>query len=211
MNHFYPGMGATSSMYGELWRKEFEGQFHDWPKWRDERSLTDIAVIIIEEHRIEAGDTLIGTSLGGIVACEVANLLDLERIVLIGSAQRKEEINGILSILHPLIDLAPIAFIQMSSGKLPSDLAGMFSHSDPSFIRNMSKAIFSWNGLQSEVPVLRIHGTKDLVIPHPHETDHDIDGGHLIVMTHPLECIRPIREIQSQLSTPFARSSLQSR
>jgi surfactin synthase thioesterase subunit len=88
MNHFYPGMGATSSMYAELWRKEFEGQFHDWPKWRDERSLTDIAVRIIEEHRIEAGDTLIGTSLGGIVACEVANLLDLERIVLIGSAQR---------------------------------------------------------------------------------------------------------------------------
>ena len=159
MNHFYPGMGATSSMYGETWRKELDGQFHDWPEWQGEQTITGIAKRIIEEHRIESGDTVIGTSLGGIVACEIANLIELDRIILIGSARRKEEVNRILSILHPLIDLAPITFIQMSSGKLPSDLTEMFAHSDPAFIRNMSTAIFTWEGLQSDVPVLRIHGT----------------------------------------------------
>ncbi|MGJ8654658.1 MAG: alpha/beta fold hydrolase [Opitutaceae bacterium] len=195
MNHFYPGMGATSSMYGELWREAFEGEFHDWPEWRDETSITDIAKRLIEAHSIESGDTVIGTSLGGIVACEIANLIDLERVVLIGSARRKEEVNRILSILHPFIDLAPIPFIQMSSGKLPNDLTEMFSHSDPAFIRNMSKAIFSWEGFDSEVPVLRIHGTRDLVIPNTDETNHEIDGGHLIVMTHPVECIEAIKGI----------------
>jgi len=204
MNHFYPGMGATSSMYVEPWRKEFEGHFHNWPEWRGETSITDIAKRIIEEHKIESGDTVIGTSLGGIVACEIANLVDLERVVLIGSAKRKDEINRILSILNPFIDLAPIPFIQMSSGKLPSDLAEMFSHSDPAFIRNMSKAIFLWEGIDSEVPVLRIHGTKDLVIPNTKETNHEIDGGHLIVMTNPMECIEAIRaEIQTVVSTPL--------
>ena len=191
-------------MYGEPWRKAFDGHFHDWPKWRGETSITDIAKRIIEEHRIESGDTVFGTSLGGIIACEIANLVDLERIILIGSARRKEEVNRILSILHPLIDLAPIPFIQMSSGKLPNDLAGMFNHSDPAFIRNMSKAIFSWEGFDSEVPVLRIHGTKDLVIPITNETNHEIDGGHLIVMTHPMECIEAIKaEIQTVVSTPL--------
>lgn len=210
MNHFYPGMGATSAMYGELWKTEFEGQFHNWPKWQGERTLQDIAERIIQEHRIEPGDTVIGTSLGGILACEIANQVNLKRIVLIGSAQRKEEINSILSALHPLIDLAPIAFIQMSSGKLPSDLTDMFSHSDPEFIRNMSKAIFSWDGLKSNVPVLRIHGEKDLVIPPPKGTNHMIHGGHLIAMTHPLECIQLIKgngrarasEMPSECSTP---------
>jgi pimeloyl-ACP methyl ester carboxylesterase len=197
MNHFYPGMGATSSMYGEPWRKEFDGHFHDWPEWRGETSITEIAKRIIEEHEIESGDTVIGTSLGGIVACEIANLIDLERVVLIGSAKRKEEINRILSILHPFIDLAPIRFIQMSSGKLPNDLAEMFSHCDPAFIRNMSKAIFTWEGFCSEVPALRIHGAKDLVIPNSKETNHKIDGGHLIVMTHPLECIEAIKRRRS--------------
>ena len=193
MNHFYPGMGATSSMYGAPWRKELDGYFHDWPEWRGEQTVSDIAKRIIKEHRIESGDTVIGTSLGGIIACEIANLIELDRIILISSARRKEEINKILCILHPLIDLAPIAFIQISAGKLPSDLSQMFSQSDPAFIRNMSKAIFTWEGIKSNVPVLRIHGTKDSVIPHPNETNHDIDGGHLIVMTHALECIDAIK------------------
>ena len=130
MNHFYPGMGATSSMYGDLWKKEFEGQFHNWPTWQGERTLQDIAERIIKEHKIESGDTVIGTSLGGILACEIANQIDLKRIVLIGSAQSKEEINSILSA------------------------------------------------------------------PHPKDANHTIDGGHLIVMTHPLECIQPIKEEQ---------------
>jgi len=181
-------------MYSKPWRDAFEGRYHDWPKWNKERSITDIANKIIEEHQIKNGDTLIGTSLGGIVACEVANLLDLEQIILIGSALSKEEINGVLSVLHPLIDLAPLSFIQMSSGKLPSDLAGMFRSSDPSFIRNMSKAIFCWKGLYNETSILRIHGTKDLVIPKPSSVDHTIEGGHLIVMTHPLKCIQYIKE-----------------
>ena len=207
MNHFYPGMGATSSMYGEPWRKELDGQFHDWPEWQGEQTVTEITKRIIEEHKVESGDTVIGTSLGGIVACEIANIIDLDRIILVGSARRKEEVNRILSMLHPLIDLAPIAFIQMSSGKLPSDLTEMFTHSDPAFIRNMSKAIFTWEGLKSKVLVLRIHGTKDLVIPNTKETDHEIDGGHLIVMTHPLECIKAIQsEIKTMVSTPLRAS-----
>ena len=147
MNHFYPGMGATAAMYGQPWREACTGHFHDWPKWQGERSLQNIATRIIQEHQIESGDTVIGTSLGGILACEIANHIDLNGIVLIGSAIKKDEINPILSALHPLIDLAPIPFIQMSSGKLPTDLTQMFSSSDPDFIRNMSKAIFSLEGL----------------------------------------------------------------
>jgi len=58
MNHFYPGMGATSAMYGEPWREAVKGEFHDWPTWCGERSITDIAKSIIEAHQICAGDTV---------------------------------------------------------------------------------------------------------------------------------------------------------
>ena len=89
MNHFYPGMGATSSMYGEPWRKELDGQFHDWPEWQGEQTITDIAKRIVEEHRVESGDTVFGTSLGGIIACEIANIIELERIILISLCTKK--------------------------------------------------------------------------------------------------------------------------
>ncbi|MEM7791310.1 MAG: alpha/beta hydrolase [Verrucomicrobiota bacterium] len=190
MNHFYPGMGATASMYGTPWKEAYEDTFHNWPDWKGERTVTDLAKRLIEEDGVARGDTIFGTSLGGIVACEIANLIDLDRIVLIGSALEKEEINGTLEHLHPLIDLTPMKLVQISSGKLPGDLSAMFSDSDPDFIRSMSKAIFSWNGLNSKVPVTRIHGTKDRIIPLPKNVNYEIDGGHLIVMTHPVECIK---------------------
>jgi len=180
-------------MYGAAWRNAFDGHFHDWPAWRGEETMGHLAERIITEHHIKQGDTIIGTSLGGMIACEIAILIELKQIVLIGSAQSKEDVSQILSILHPLIALAPIPFLQMASGKLPGALAEMFAHSDPAFIRNMSKAIFKWEGLKREVPVLRIHGIHDAVIPMPKGTKHAIGGGHLIVMTHPLECIEAVK------------------
>lgn len=193
MIHFYPGMGATSSMYGESWRSLFEARFHDWPQWKNEKTIQDIALRLVKEHHIKAGDTVIGTSLGGIVACEIANHIKLERVVLIGSALNKKEINKVLSLLHPLVNLTPLSFIKMSAGKLPCELTKMFSHSDPAFIRNMSKAIFTWEGYKGEVPVSRIHGKRDYVIPLPEKTDHVVHGGHLIAMQHPLECIKYVK------------------
>lgn len=190
MNHFYPGMGATEAMYGTPWRDAFKGDFHNWPEWNGEKDLTEFASRIIEEHAIKPGDQIFGTSLGGIVACEIANLIPLDRIVLISSAKQKEEVSRLLEFLHPLIDLAPIRLIQKSSGKVPSEVSQMFSGSDPDFIRHMAKAIFNWDGLKSDVSVIRVHGTKDKVIPFPEDAHHAINGGHLIVMTHPLECLQ---------------------
>jgi len=111
---------------------------------------------------------------------------------LIASAVRKEEINYLLKVLYPFIDLAPLPFLQLSAGSLPGDLCDMFSKGDPKFIRNMCKAIFDWNGLQAKVDLIRIHGTRDRVIPMPEGVSNRIDGGHLIVMTHASECIERV-------------------
>ena len=55
---------------------------------------------------------------------------------------------------------------------------------------SMCKAIFQWQGLEPvSVPVFRIHGRKDLVIPPPPKVDLLLDGGHLVSMSHARECI----------------------
>ena len=194
MNHFLPGMGATSAMYGEVWRQAFEGCYHDWPRWRGEEAIKAMARRMISEGGIVEGDTVIGTSLGGIVACEIANLVELDQVVLIGSARRKGEVSQVLAALHPLIDVTPVSWAQFSSGKVPGALAEMFAESDPDFIREMSKAIFRWDGLVNEVPVFRIHGARDLVIPKPEDANCILDGGHLIAMTHAAECVEALKE-----------------
>ena len=151
--------------------------------------------VAIQQAGIKTGDTVMGTSLGGIVACEISNQLPLDQLILIGSATNKNEINSLLRTLSPLIDLTPLSFMQQSAGRIPSTLTQMFSTGNPQFIRRMSKAIFSWNGHQSKTRPFRIHGAKDSVIPLASHVDLKIDGGHLIAMTHPKECTEAIRRL----------------
>ena len=139
---------------------------------------------------IPDGATIVGSSLGGIVACEIARLRALKGLVLIGSAVSPHEISGLLAVLHPLARLTPIEFIQRVSAKVHGELAQMFSHSQAPFIRAACAAVFEWPGLDpSRIKPPRIHGRHDRVIPMPPEVDLSIDGGHLIAMTHAEECV----------------------
>jgi pimeloyl-ACP methyl ester carboxylesterase len=169
-------------------------RFLDWPVHRGESTIKAIAERVITEAEISNGDVVIGSSLGGIVGCEIANRLSLKALVLIGSAKNKEEISSLLALLHPLSHLAPLEFIQMVAGKYPSELTQMFKQSQASFIRAMCTAIFDWPGLkENRTKPLRIHGTHDHVISKPAHIDLALDGSHLLAMTHPDECVEFIK------------------
>jgi hypothetical protein len=119
----------------------------------------------------------------------------LKNLILIGSAKHKSEINGLLAILHPLIDLTPLKFVQRVVGKTPNEIGQMFSHAEPEFIRAMCKAIFDWDGLNPAAgePV-RIHGTKDRVIPLPVGVQNVLEGGHLLAIKNAPACVRIVQE-----------------
>jgi pimeloyl-ACP methyl ester carboxylesterase len=189
-------MGADHEMYdAPPWQSLACTRFLDWPEYHAEVSIAAVADRVIEENAIPDGAIVIGSSLGGIVACEIARQRELKALVLIGSAVRPGEISGLLALLHPLVLLAPIQFIQTAAGKLPSELAGMFSRSHAAFIRATCMAIFDWPGLdESRITPVRIHGTRDRVIPLPAQVDLKIDGGHLVAMTHPEQCVDFIKK-----------------
>ncbi|WP_309399333.1 alpha/beta fold hydrolase [Cerasicoccus maritimus] len=199
--HVYPGMGATAAMYdASAWQSLASASFHDWPEWRGEATLPDWAKRLIAEHNIAAGDIVCGSSLGGMIAAEIANQINVGGLVLLGSAQHPSEVNRLLSRIHPLIDLAPLAFVQMSAGKIPMELSTMFAQSDAAFIRAMCRAIFQWQGLQAQPRMLRIHGKKDRVIPPPDQVDAWLPCGHLVAMDEPEACSHAIVEFLTNKS-----------
>ena len=192
MIHVLPGMGADHRMYSApAWQRLADTHFINWPDHHGETSIAAIASRVIAEAKISEGDVVVGSSLGGIVGCEIARTVPLKALVLIGGAKDKAEISGLLTLLHPLARLAPLEFIQISAGKFPSELTRMFNQSQASFIRAMCAAIFDWSGLdESRIKPLRIHGKHDHVIPMPAQVNLALDGGHLIAMTHAEECVR---------------------
>lgn len=162
----------------------------DWPEYRNEVSIAQIADRIIETAHIPDGTTLIGSSLGGIVACEIAKKRKVKALILIGSATHPREVSELLARLHPLARLAPFEFLQTAAAKIPNELTRMFSRSQASFIRATCFAIFDWPGLgELGAKPIRIHGKRDHVIPIPQMVDLALNGGHLLAMTHAKECV----------------------
>jgi len=190
MIHALPGMGADHRMYPAPWQCLPNFIAHDWVRHSVEKTLANVARQMAETYNIRDGDILVGSSLGGMVACEITKIREISELYLIGSATHKEEVIRLLANLHPLGRIAPIEWIRFSAGEIPFELAQMFAEVDPSFIRAMCAAIFEWDGVStSQTKIFRIHGKHDLVIPAPEKVDLLLDGGHLLSMSHAPQCI----------------------
>jgi len=197
MIHALPGMGADHRMFPNPWNDLPDFFAHDWPRHSQERTLAEIASKACEAFDIRDGDCLVGASLGGMVACEVAKIRRIHTLYLVGSAVSKHEVSRFLALLHPLVDFAPVEWLRFSAGKIPGELAQMFAGAEAPFVRSMCKAIFQWEGLGSNsARCVRIHGRRDLVIPPPAEVNLLLDGGHLISLTHAKECVDFMRANQ---------------
>ena len=196
MLYILPGMGANSSMYTSYdeWNTLEGVKFIDWPIWSGEKSLRELAERLIRIHKISKEDTIVGSSLGGMIAVEIAKLVDAKKVILIGSAAEPSEVNKFLLKLTPLVSITPIKFIQFLTGKYDSHLLTMFRETDGDFIRNMCLAIKSWPGSEAFARISRIHGRNDSVIRCPETANVIQNGGHLIAMTHAKECTDLLKE-----------------
>lgn len=196
MLYLLPGMGTTSTMYDEIWRSLSNTVFLDWPLISGPISMESIARTIIEMNGITSDDYVGGSSLGGMIAIEIARILSLDLVILIGSAKNRDEINQLMLKLAPLADITPIRFAQVLCGKGPGKVLDMFSQSDTRFIRETCKVLPNWNGLGDlKVKIIRIHGKRDLTIKCPKEGFIISKAGHLIAMTHSTECVQYLREV----------------
>jgi hypothetical protein len=185
-----PGMGANSAMYDSLRNEvDFEINFINWPVYRGEKSYEEVANRIIEENHISVGDIVGGSSLGGMISIEIANIIQSKAIILIGSAINPTEIQSLLKLLSPLASVTPIKLIQTLCGKYKHIVSQMFYDSDPGFIRAMCLYLPSWSGNHGNLNKLyRLHGGNDHVIPRPSSHCEVIgDAGHLLSLTHPRE------------------------
>jgi pimeloyl-ACP methyl ester carboxylesterase len=197
MIHALPGMGADERMFPSSWNKLPDFVTHNWKSCFGKKTLPAVAETICTTGAIGDGDSLVGASLGGMVACEITKIRKIKALFLIGSAIHKDEISSILRTLHPLAKVAPFDWLRISAEKIPHQLAQMFADSDPDFIRAMCAAIFDWQGLaETTTKVYRIHGQHDLVIPAPKSADLILKGGHLISISHASNCVQ---FIQNQL------------
>lgn len=195
-------MGATSAMYNGLKHKlGFKVNYLNWPEYRGEKTYADMARRVVRENDITAADAVGGSSLGGMVALEIAQLIGPKAVVLLGSAANRKEVQPLLSLLSPLATAAPVTIIQALVGKHRSLVSTMFADSDPEFIRAMCAYLPSWEGYDGPMDkIRRLHGRKDHVIPCPAAGCEIVEeAGHLLAITHAAETAEFLERVNNQL------------
>jgi pimeloyl-ACP methyl ester carboxylesterase len=192
-----PGMGADSGMYPKAYYRNLPGvDFVDWPVYEGEKTIAAVARRVIEEYNITGNTIVGGSSLGGMVAVQIAKVLNLDRVILIGSTTRSSDVNPALMKLSGFAHKAPVAGLQWIAGKINGSaknlFLAMFQKSDGRFMKAMAQAICQWRGMDGyRCDIRHIHGARDRVI-FPPARDATIipTAGHLLPMTHADEVSR---------------------
>ncbi|MFV0592443.1 MAG: YqiA/YcfP family alpha/beta fold hydrolase [Draconibacterium sp.] len=142
--------------------------------------------------------SIIGVSLGGMLATEMADFLHPEKVVIISSAKNRKEFPfryrfqktiPIYKVVPARIDkmgaqiLQP--FVEPDRAKEKETFKAMLHDKDPMFLKRTIQMILKWNRLEYNPKIIHIHGDNDHTIPARNVTCDFLveDGSHMMVLT----------------------------
>ena len=196
------GLGADGRLFREQ-KARFPGLTAvSWIEPRGSESLADYAARLASDISGLHASYLGGASFGGMVALEVARVLQPKGVFLLGSCRSPRSIGGIFRIGTRIASALPESLLRRGELFAPQVarvmgsrnreiamlLAEMYRSVSPRLIRWGAGAIRNWPGVEDPgVPVHHIHGQCDRVIPlRGLRPDRVVpEAGHLLTLTHP--------------------------
>jgi pimeloyl-ACP methyl ester carboxylesterase len=208
--YFISGIAADGRLFRRIrLPKGFEAFYLDWIKPHKNEGLKSYALRLAEKIEINKPFILIGTSLGGIVATEIALSLHPLAIIIIGSVPVNTQLPGYYRLIEKLkIHRMFPGSLYNFSGKVKhyftrgnaedkKIIMQMISETDPSFVRWGINAVLQWKNRELPKGLYHIHGTRDEIFPYRYtQPTHTIPkGDHVIVITRAAEINRILAEI----------------
>lgn len=168
----------------------------NWPEYSDCSTMQEYALKFLMQIDTTKDFAIAGVSMGGMIAKEICQINQAEVLFLISSALHKREISPVLRLgrifpVHKLLTDGMLRFITNRKRTFkaivkPEDKAlykAMVMDCGAPFIRWQFNTIMKWksdNLSANAVEIVRIHGTKDAVIPYKHlrtPVEHKMEGG----------------------------------
>ena len=197
----FSGFGADERIFRKLDLKEHELVFVDWIEPQAKESLQHYALRMAKAIDTTNDFAILGISFGGMIATEIAKASKPKHTILLSTVMVKVEkpalykMAEMLSLQH----LIPYRFLKKYH-RIDRYFFGLQHRSDIQLFKRVlldtdlellkwgMKAILTWKNTE-RIHCLRIHGTKDRVIPiNKHlKADVVLNGGHLLPLTHPKE------------------------
>jgi pimeloyl-ACP methyl ester carboxylesterase len=194
--YFISGMGADHRAFSQITLpKGFEAVHIPWIKPDKNETLAAYALRLAGAIPTSEPFMLVGLSMGGMMAVEIAKKFPPVCTVLISSIPLSGQLPGYYRVAvklkakflvsPPMLKwLAGLKKRLSPANKLVTD---MFRACDNEFFKWALLAIPGWDNHQVSQPLYHIHGKRDRVLPirHTHPTQVVAGAGHMLVMTHP--------------------------
>ncbi len=177
--YFFPGMSSTSLIFERLeWdTSRFELHFLEWlpcKKNEDLITYTQKYIPLIQQKN----PILVGVSFGGIIAQELAKLIDVQKIIIISSVRSNREFPkrfkwAKYTKLYKLLPTGGVEFILHliarygnEKQKRRVELYNRYlSIRDPHYLNWCIRTVLNWDQKEDLKGVIHIHGTKDEIFP----------------------------------------------
>lgn len=211
--HLYllPGLGADGRLFDRIAFTGHEVHRIDWPSMPEGSTLKDYADVLSSRVDASQPHALIGVSMGGMVAQEMALVTRPARTIIISSWKGPHEMPVPMKLLRGthaeklltpafMRRILPLARWQMGLETADdSTLFDSFIASTPlAQVRVQIAAVLGWEGPAQPVPRLtHIHGDQDRLMPIAHIKDAQVikGGGHFMVFNRAGELGAAIRSV----------------
>jgi pimeloyl-ACP methyl ester carboxylesterase len=199
--YIFSGLGADERVFQLMNFYEFSPTFIKWiPPTKDE-SIDSYACRILSQVK-SPHPILIGLSFGGIMAIEVAKLIETEKVIIIASAKVKSEIPFYFRLIGKsgIHKLVPASFLKKYNfitswffgAKQASErilLKQILKDTDSFFLKWALDKVINWENKYELTNVFHVHGTHDRILPIKFvKSNSNIkNGGHFMTLSHAQE------------------------
>lgn len=213
--YFISGLAADKRVFKNILVPPHCEMVHlDWIPPVNKETLTAYSLRLAKKIDTEEPFSLVGLSMGGMIAAEIARHYRPVRIILISSVPSSEQLPVYFKWLgkinaHRVIPVSVMKSAAITKRLFTAEskedkliLKQVIRESNSHFIRWSVNAILKWKTNTIELPssYIHIHGTRDEVLPIRFvQPTHTIPkGGHLMVMNRASEINEILNEVLSK-------------
>jgi pimeloyl-ACP methyl ester carboxylesterase len=174
------GLGADSRLFKNIKLPAgYEAVLINWSLPNANDTLTSYAQDIVNQNNIKDDSVVIGVSLGGMIAVEIAKQVKLNKVILISSIKTDSEAPWYFNVFRKLPVYIAIPgklmthlgfLVKPMFGKMKADDLALFKsmlrNSSPIFLKWAMGAVLNWKSDVTYPNLYHIIGDKDLVFPH---------------------------------------------
>ncbi len=201
--HIYilSGLGVDRRVFNKINFKGLNVTYLEWTAPIPNESISCYALRLSTKITTER-PILIGLSFGGMVAIEIAKIIDVQQVILLASAKGENELPKLYKLismlkLHRIIPgsmlksyhiLADYFFcVSLKEDKLL--LKQILRDTDAKFLPWAINQIVNWKNNTIPSNLIHIHGNKDRIIPIRNISPTFIiqGAGHFMIITHAKE------------------------